>query len=87
MFLSLLGLTAGAQTLGVVMDFPRAASTILCAGTSLTGVRAQTPGTQPLTPLSLLTAVREMGILPKVEMKERECEIEELTSASLSLAL
>lgn len=87
MFLSLLGLRAGARTLGDVMNFPRAASPILCAGTSLIGVRFQTPGTQHLIPLCLLAAVRETGILPKVEMKEWECEIKELTSPPLPLAL
>lgn len=44
-FLSLPGLRAGARALGVVMNFPRAASPILCAGTSLIGVKFQTPGT------------------------------------------
>lgn len=87
MFLSLLGLRAGARTLGVVMNFLRAASPILCAGTSLIGVRFQTPGTQHLIPLCLLAALREIGILPKVEMKEWECEIKELTSPPLPLAL
>ena len=69
------------------MNFPRAASPILCAGTSLIGVRFQTPGTQHLIPLCLLAAVRETGILPKVEMKEWECEIKALTSPPLPLAL
>ena len=69
------------------MNFPRAASPILCAGTSLIGVRFQTPGTQHLIPLCLLAAVSETGILPKVEMKEWECEIKALTSPPLPLAL
>lgn len=86
-FLSLPGLRAGARTLGVVVNFPRAASPILCAGISLIGVRFQTPGTQRLIPLCLLAAVRETGILPKVEMREWECEIKALTSPALPLAL
>lgn len=86
-FLSLPGLRAGARTLGVVMNFPRAASPILCAGTSLIGVRFQTPGTQHLIPLCLLAAARDTGILPKVEMSEWERETKALTSPPLPLAL
>ena len=50
--------------------------------------RCEVPDPRNAAPNScLLAAVRETGILPKVEMKEWECEIKELTSPPLPLAL
>lgn len=66
--------------LGVVMDFPRAASTVLCAGTQpprcdwdiLLSTWQPGPDPQNTAPNSFtfLAAGREMGILPMVERKK-----------------